>query len=249
MALSGLWVRWGARTCADAHHTVAPTCTRACRDEEPTASRAVVEVLETALATSGMSLRRLMALQSTIEAEVASEHKQRERLRFLLDKLQRDYAYYNTLERLQHQKGGNGTSSVEPTLRSRSASRPVDPELEEDEEEEEEQPRRGYASARELERSRHSSWRVGDKPSEPAHTNRAELAEQVRPRRRASWRTQAIDEPERYEDAVEDVGAPVRRQPPSPRRSWRTRLPSRVTESATERRGFSSWEEGLDHGM
>jgi len=64
----------------------------------------VIQVLATALATSRQNLDRLRHEQRQLEAIIEREEKQIERFEWLLGKVQSDYSYFNTLQKIQDER-------------------------------------------------------------------------------------------------------------------------------------------------
>lgn len=63
-------------------------------------ARPVVQVLATALAQSRQTLDRLVAEKVELDAIIARENKQVERLEWLLERVQGDYSYFGTIEKM-----------------------------------------------------------------------------------------------------------------------------------------------------
>ena len=64
----------------------------------------MIQVLATALATSRQNLERLRYEQRELEAIIEREEKQIERFEWLLGKVQSDYSYFNTLQKIQDER-------------------------------------------------------------------------------------------------------------------------------------------------
>lgn len=65
----------------------------------------LMQVLATALGQSRATLERLQVEEAEIEALIQRERKQVERLEWLLEKVQQDYSYFNTLQRRFEEEG------------------------------------------------------------------------------------------------------------------------------------------------
>ena len=66
----------------------------------------VVDVLATALAQSRQTLNRLVAEKVELDAIIERESKQVERFEWLLSKVQQDYSYFATLQKMYDESRG-----------------------------------------------------------------------------------------------------------------------------------------------
>jgi hypothetical protein len=64
----------------------------------------VIQVLATALATSRQTLDRMVNEKLQLEAIIEREQKQVERFEWLLSKIQQDYSYFNTLQKMYDER-------------------------------------------------------------------------------------------------------------------------------------------------
>lgn len=70
----------------------------------------LLQILATALGQSRATLERLQAEEAEIENLIQKERKQVERLEWLLEKVQMDYAYFNQLQKRFESEHGNGSN-------------------------------------------------------------------------------------------------------------------------------------------
>jgi chromosome segregation ATPase len=82
-----------------------PSAGRAASEATP-----LLQVLATALGQSRATLERLQAEEAEIENLIQKERKQVERLEWLLEKVQMDYAYFNQLQKRFEDEAGSASN-------------------------------------------------------------------------------------------------------------------------------------------